>query len=321
MHSQSSAFDPTTSMGIFHLMLFPSFLHYLYLQQNSFSGDILPLSPQLNFLDLSFNSFMGSIPNSIQNLTFLTGLNLQNNSLTGTIPNLNLPNLKHFNLSNNHLNGSIPSSLKKFPASSFKGNSLLCGSPLNQCPMSPSPAPSRSFFPPSLSPTYLPPSLAPAYLPPSLTLPQKQKTKTKLTTGAIIAIATGGFAVLFLPLLIMALMLLEEKDGGSGRAESLRASAEVTGKELWTTYKAILEEGTTVVVKRLKEVVVGKREFEQQMEMVGRVVGQHPNVMTLRAYYYSKDEKLLVYDNMPLGSLSDNCMVYTTTFFSCFSHF
>ncbi|KAL7248738.1 hypothetical protein ACSBR2_003477 [Camellia fascicularis] len=325
-------------------------LHYLYLQQNSFSGDIpSSLPPQLNFLDLSFNSFTGSIPNSIQDLTFLTGLNLQNNSLTGTIPNLNLPNLKHFNLSNNHLNGSIPSSLKKFPASSFKGNSLLCGSPLNQCPMSPSPAPSRSFFPPSLSPTYLPPSLAPTYLPPSPTLPQKQKTKTKLTTGAIIAIATGGFAVLFLPLLIMALCCLKKKDGGSGRVQKakvaysvgrneppkedfssgvqdaeknklvffegclhtfdledlLRASAEVTGKGSYgTTYKAILEEGTTVVVKRLKEVVVGKREFEQQMEMVGRVVGQHPNVMTLRAYYYSKDEKLLVYDNMPLGSLS-----------------
>ncbi|KAF5953531.1 hypothetical protein HYC85_006387 [Camellia sinensis] len=324
-------------------------LRYLYLQQNSFSGDIpSSLPPQLNFLDLSFNSFTGSIPNSIQNLTFLTGLNLQNNSLTGTIPNLNLPNLKHFNLSNNHLNGSIPSSLKKFPASSFKGNSLLCGSPLNQCPMSPSPAPSRSFFPPSLSPTYLPPSLAPAYLPPSPTLPQKQKTKTKLTTGAIIAIATGGFAVLFLPLLIMALCCLKKKDGGSGRVQKakvaysvgrneppkedfssgvqdaeknklvffegclhtfdledlLRASAEVTGKGSYgTTYKAILEEGTTVVVKRLKEVVVGKREFEQQMEMVGRVVGHHPNVMTLRAYYYSKDEKLLVYDNMPAWQL------------------
>ena len=46
------------------------------------------------------------------------------------------------------------------------------------------------------------------------------------------------------------------------------------------------------------EVVVGKREFEQQMEIVGRV-GHHPNVVPLRAYYYSKDEKLLVYDYIP----------------------
>lgn len=84
----------------------------------------------------------------------------------------------------------------------------------------------------------------------------------------------------------------------------LRASAEVLGKGSYgTAYKAILEESTTVVVKRLKEVVVGKRDFEQQMETVGRV-GQHPNIAPLRAYYYSKDEKLLVYDYYPTGSLS-----------------
>ncbi|EEE55588.1 hypothetical protein OsJ_03884 [Oryza sativa Japonica Group] len=39
------------------------------------------------------------------------------------------------------------------------------------------------------------------------------------------------------------------------------------------------------------------------MEIVGRV-GQHQNVVPLRAYYYSKDEKLLVYDYIPSGSLA-----------------
>ncbi|AQL07331.1 hypothetical protein ZEAMMB73_Zm00001d047710 [Zea mays] len=63
---------------------------------------------------------------------------------------------------------------------------------------------------------------------------------------------------------------------------------------------AVLEDGTTVVVKRLKEVVAGMREFEQQMELIGKVC-QHQNTVPLRAYYYSKDEKLLVY--VPLGSL------------------
>jgi serine/threonine protein kinase len=37
--------------------------------------------------------------------------------------------------------------------------------------------------------------------------------------------------------------------------------------------------------------------------MVGRV-GQHQNVVPLRAYYYSKDEKLLVFDYVPSGSLA-----------------
>jgi serine/threonine protein kinase len=38
------------------------------------------------------------------------------------------------------------------------------------------------------------------------------------------------------------------------------------------------------------------------MEVVGKI--KHPNVIPLRAYYYSKDEKLLVFDFMPPGSLS-----------------
>ncbi|KAI8557258.1 hypothetical protein RHMOL_Rhmol05G0322100 [Rhododendron molle] len=329
-------------------------LRDVYLENNDFSGGIpSSLSPQLNVLDLSFNSFTGSIPNSIQNLTFLTGLNLQNNSLTGPIPNLNLPNLNHVNLSNNNLNGSIPSSLQNFPASSFEGNNMLCGSPLNQCLLSPSPSPSPTYLPPSPTPFFLPLSPSPTHLPPYLsptdspTVPQGvgQTTKKKLTTGAIIAIAIAGSAVLLLPALIMVLCCLKKKVGGGvGRAKAyggersekpkvdfssavqeaeknklvffegytcnfdledlLRASAEVMGKGSYgTTYKAILEDGTTVIVKRLREVVIAKREFEQNMELVGGLV-HHPNVVPLRAYYHSKDEKLLVYDYMLGGSLS-----------------
>ncbi|ONM33205.1 Hyaluronan / mRNA binding family [Zea mays] len=88
-----------------------------------------------------------------------------------------------------------------------------------------------------------------------------------------------------------------------GKKDLLRALAEVLGKGSYgTTYKAVLEDGTTVVVKRLKEVVAGKREFEQQVELISKVC-QHQNTVPLRPYYYSKDEKLLVYDYVPLGSL------------------
>ncbi|EES03251.1 probable inactive receptor kinase At2g26730 [Sorghum bicolor] len=83
----------------------------------------------------------------------------------------------------------------------------------------------------------------------------------------------------------------------------LRASAEVLGKgSVGTSYKAVLEEGTTVVVKRLKDVAVARREFDAHMEALGRV--EHRNVLPVRAYYFSKDEKLLVYDYLPNGSLS-----------------
>lgn len=307
-------------------------LQYMYLQHNNFSGNIpSSLPPLLILLDLSFNSIVGNIPATIQNLTHLTGLNLQNNSLTGPIPVINLPRLNHVNLSYNDLNGSIPYFFRKFPASSFEGNSLLCGQPLNHCSsVTPSPSPSPSSIP------------SPATVSPE----PRASNKKKLSIGAIIAIAIGGSAVLCLLFVVILLCCLKKKDGegtvlqkgkslSSGKSEKpkedfgsgvqepeknklaffegssynfdledlLRASAEVLGKGSYgTAYKAILEEGTTVVVKRLKEVAAGKREFEQHMEIVGRV-SCHPNVVPLRAYYYSKDEKLLVYDYITGGSL------------------
>ncbi|PKA49235.1 putative leucine-rich repeat receptor-like protein kinase [Apostasia shenzhenica] len=83
----------------------------------------------------------------------------------------------------------------------------------------------------------------------------------------------------------------------------LRASAEMLGKGgLGTSYKAILDDGGVVAVKRLREVqVAGKREFEQQMDLLGRLV--HPCLVPLKGYYFAGDEKLLVYDFMPGGSL------------------
>ncbi|GAB4833117.1 hypothetical protein Ancab_031363 [Ancistrocladus abbreviatus] len=307
-----------------------SSLQYINLQRNNLSGSIPSLfSAQLNLIDLSFNSFEGGIPTTIQNLTHLTRLYLQNNSLSGSIPNLNLPRLGSLNLSYNHLNGSIPSSLQNFSKLSFEGNSL-CGPPLSQCSgFSPAPSPSPVFLAP---PPKLPQSKK-----------GSKKKLSRGATIAIAVGGSAVFLLLALMFLLCCLSkknskgtgVLKGKPFSGGRGEKpqeqfgsgvqeaeknklvffegcsynfdledlLRASAEVLGKgSHGTTYKAILEDGTVVVVKRLKEVVVGKREFEQQMEIVGRV-GQHPNVVPLRAYYYSKDEKLLVYDYIPAGNL------------------
>ncbi|EEC79778.1 hypothetical protein OsI_21189 [Oryza sativa Indica Group] len=85
--------------------------------------------------------------------------------------------------------------------------------------------------------------------------------------------------------------------------ELLRASAEVLGKgSVGTSYKAVLEEGATVVVKRLKEVAASRREFSAHLDSLGKV--DHRNLLPVRGYYFSKDEKLLVCDYLPAGSLS-----------------
>ncbi|XP_008810859.1 probable inactive receptor kinase At5g58300 isoform X2 [Phoenix dactylifera] len=314
------------------IMSLPS-LQYLYLQHNNLSGDIpASLSLSLVSFDLSYNSFTGEIPLGIQNLSQLSLLNLQNNSLSGPIPDLKLPRLKHMNMSYNHLNGSIPFSLQKFPNDSFLGNPQLCGPPLPQCSaVLPSPSPFSPFSPP-LSPQ------------PAFPQNHKKKSGKKISTGFIIAIVAGALALLLLLAMVLIICISRRKDGRSsgGSKEKgsnvekpkeeyssgvqmaeknklvyfegcaynfdledlLRASAEVLGKGSYgTAYKAALEDGTTVVVKRLKEVVVGKRDFEQQMEIMERA-GQHPNLVPLRAYYYSKDEKLLVYDYVPTGNFS-----------------
>ncbi|KAG8374173.1 hypothetical protein BUALT_Bualt11G0103300 [Buddleja alternifolia] len=83
----------------------------------------------------------------------------------------------------------------------------------------------------------------------------------------------------------------------------LRASAEMLGKgSLGTVYKAVLDDGSTVAVKRLKDAnPCPRKEFEQYMDVIGKL--RHHNVVRFRAYYYAREEKLLVYDYLPNGSL------------------
>ncbi|KAL6905985.1 hypothetical protein ACP4OV_003586 [Aristida adscensionis] len=85
----------------------------------------------------------------------------------------------------------------------------------------------------------------------------------------------------------------------------LCATAEIMGKSTYgTVYKATLEDGSLVAVKRLREKITkGHKEFEAEAAVLGKI--RHPNLLALRAYYLGpKGEKLLVFDYMPRGSLS-----------------
>ncbi|KAG0463948.1 hypothetical protein HPP92_020017 [Vanilla planifolia] len=289
-----------------------SALTEIHLQLNNFSGPLpSDFSPwkRLTVLDLSYNYFEGNIPSSISNLTHLAALNLSNNSITGHIPDLHLPKLKFLNLSNNYLNGSIPKSLQGFPDSSFCANEL-----------------SRTF-----------PAIHNAY-PSPLPISNKPRRK-RLSEPSLLGIVVGVSALVFAAFSVVLLLRYSRKkngseasgkgsksDGSPGKMDAgnqdeckrlvffegstcafdledlLRASAEVLGKgTLGTAYKAVMEDSTTVVVKRLKEVAVGRRELEQLMEVVGKI--RHENVVELKAYYYSKNEKLMVYDYYSQGSV------------------
>lgn len=84
----------------------------------------------------------------------------------------------------------------------------------------------------------------------------------------------------------------------------LKASAEVLGSgNFGASYKAVLVSGHAVVVKRFKEMNrVGREDFQEHMRRLGRL--SHPNLLPLQAYYYRKEEKLLVTQYYHNGSLA-----------------
>ncbi|KAL8152356.1 hypothetical protein V2J09_010116, partial [Rumex salicifolius] len=298
----------------------------------------------LRTLDLSSNAINGSVPQSINNLSSLVTLNLDNNHLEGQIPKAmgNLGSLTHLDLSQNNFTGDIPASIssisnltslnvshnslsgevpsglsKKFNSSSFIGNLQLCGYSISTpCPSSP---------------------------PSSLPAEPNHHHKPKLRTKDIILIMVGAILALLLLLCCILLCCLirvkarskerngktlqKEVDtrgeasgpGGSGGGKLvlfdgplvftadnlLCATAEVMAKNAYgTVYKASMEDGNQVAVKRLREKLAkSPKEFELEIAALGRI--RHPNLLPLRAYYIGpKAEKLLVFDCSFKGSLS-----------------
>ncbi|XP_009601180.1 putative inactive receptor kinase RLK902 [Nicotiana tabacum] len=84
----------------------------------------------------------------------------------------------------------------------------------------------------------------------------------------------------------------------------LRSEAELLGKGTFGfSYKAELGNGKTVAVKRLKDCCLPEEEFKQKIQELAKL-SDHQSLLPLRAYYYSKDEKLLIFDYMPMSSLA-----------------
>ncbi|CAN8328279.1 unnamed protein product [Cochlearia groenlandica] len=85
----------------------------------------------------------------------------------------------------------------------------------------------------------------------------------------------------------------------------LKASAYIigaTGSSIM--YKAVLDDGTVFAVRRLGENGLIQRlfkDFESNIRAIGKLV--HPNLVRLRGFYCGTDEKLVIYEFVPNGSL------------------
>lgn len=309
-------------------------LKALYLSNNRFTGEIPDNAFQgmrsLKKVFLANNAFTGKIPSSLTTLPKLLILRLEGNQFVGQIPEFNPKAVKVVNLANNQLEGPIPASLSKMGASMFSGNKNLCGQPLQAC--------SSTSPPPSLSQI---PSASPQLATPSSDKKTLSALKIALIVICILFLLTIIAALIFIlsgrkqkpkasevTSLDDSNKLPTDDEGDKKVAESgvmmkrseliflkddierfdlqdlLRASAEVLGSgNFGASYKAAIMNGEAMVVKRYKQMNnVGREDFHEHMRRLGRL--NHPNLLPLLAYYYRKDEKLLVSKFMEDGSLA-----------------
>ncbi|RDX79195.1 putative inactive leucine-rich repeat receptor-like protein kinase IMK2, partial [Mucuna pruriens] len=306
--------------------------------ENNLLGNQIPETlgrlRNLSVLILSRNQFSGHIPSSISNISTLRQLDLSLNNLSGEIPVSfeSQGSLDLFNVSYNSLSGSVPPLLaKKFNSSSFVGNIQLCGySPSTPCL---SPAPSEGVIAP-------PPQVSEKH---HHHRKLSTKDIILIVAGVLLLVLITLCCILLFCLIRKRATSKTENGRGRAMAakrtekgvppvaagdveaggeaggklvhfdgpmaftadDLLCATAEIMGKSTYgTVYKAILEDGSQVAVKRLREKITkGQREFESEVSVLGKI--RHPNVLALRAYYLGpKGEKLLVFDNMPKGSLA-----------------
>nr|XP_043615606.1 probable inactive receptor kinase At5g67200 [Erigeron canadensis] len=101
------------------------------------------------------------------------------------------------------------------------------------------------------------------------------------------------------------LIFCEGETAMYGLEQLMSASAELLGRgTIGTTYKAVMDNHLIVTVKRLdagKTAITSGEAFEKHLEAVGGL--RHPNLVPVRAYFQAKQERLVIYDYQPNGSL------------------
>lgn len=107
-------------------------------------------------------------------------------------------------------------------------------------------------------------------------------------------------------------------DGGDKELELetlLKASAYILGASGSSIiYKAVLEDGTALAVRRIGESGLERfRDFENQVRVIAKLV--HPNLVRIRGFYWGSDEKLVIYDYVPHGSLANARYRKSSNFF------
>ncbi|GKV22778.1 hypothetical protein SLEP1_g32604 [Rubroshorea leprosula] len=283
-------------------------LQSLDLSGNSLSGaipsDICSWLPYLVTLDLSSNRFSGSIPQQIVDCKFINKLILNDNKLTGTIPYevARLDRLKEFSVADNGLSGSIPSDLSRFAEDSFEGNGDLCGKPLSKC---------GSLSGKSLGIIIVAGAIGAAV---SLLVgfaiwwwcffrAASRKKKGYGFGGK----GDSSWIDLLKSHKLVQVSLFQKPINKIKLADLLAATNNFdSGNALISTrtgvsYKAMLPDGSALAIKRLSDGKLTEKQFRSEVNRLGQL--RHPNLVPLLGFCVVEEERLLVYKQMPNGTL------------------
>ncbi|KAG6417166.1 hypothetical protein SASPL_119317 [Salvia splendens] len=282
-------------------------LRRLFLSHNNFSGSIPDKAfngmTALKEVHLANNGFVGKIPSSLIRVQQLSNLSFQNNQFEGKIPDFWQEGLLA-NFSNNRLRGAIPDVLSYEDASMFSGNLGLCGHPLSPCP--------KIWYRKTAFIAAASAAAAIALISILLLLWRRRRTRPLRYQKSVNQFKNEATKTEN----INAIHNKTEDQGKiqfvrSGRErfeleDLLKAAAEVLGSgSFGSSYKALLLTGKPYVVRRFKQMSnVGKEDFYYHMKKLGRVT--HPNLLPLVAFYYNKEEKLLISDFVENGSLASH---------------
>ncbi|XP_078443896.1 putative LRR receptor-like serine/threonine-protein kinase At4g37250 [Wolffia australiana] len=308
-------------------------LRRLDLSGNFISGELPAVGfPAAERVDLSCNLLSGSIPSTFLLSVSLRSLNLSRNRISGKIPDEfagKISSEAAIDLSFNNLSGEIPcsKSLLAQRAAAFKGDTGLCGAPLKDpCADSPpafaampKPTPTRAER--SLKPATIAAIVAADVAGVSLLLLAsiyaykiKNKKKRSSCSGSSGSGSETDTDFSEPRKRSTAASVVEKKAvlvtvaGDELELETLlKASAYILGSRGSSIlYKAVLSDGAALAVRRIGEDggAAGKlKDFEAQVKGIAKL--RHPNLLGIRGFYWGADEKLLIYDYHPNGSLAN----------------
>ncbi|MCD7466148.1 hypothetical protein HAX54_002563 [Datura stramonium] len=291
-----------------------SHLTELQMGGNLLSGEIPSELGKLTGLqiamDLSNNNLSGSIPPSLGNLILLEYLYLNNNHLSGEIPSTfgNLTSLLGIDFSYNDLTGPLPDIqlFRNMDVSSFIGNKGLCGGPLGGCNASPA----YDVNPPRVK--------------------SEDSPRAKIVT--VVAGVIGGVSLVLIVVILyymkrhpVEMVATQDKDTASSDPDiyfrpkegfTFQDLVEATNNfhdsyvlgrgAVGTVYKAVMQSGQTIAVKKLASNREGNNidnSFRAEILTLGKI--RHRNIVKLYGFCYHQGSNLLLYEYMARGSLGE----------------